>query len=169
MPAAGQSAPVIATTYDGLDQITKVTDPRALATEYSVDGLGNSTRIKSPDSGIADRTYDAAGNLLTATDPRQWRATHTYDALNRLTGIAFSKIGGPAAPATPSVGFNYDNVPPSAGSVGKLTSVTHGSTTVGWNYDVKGRIAVWQQLLTGGPTFTGQYAYSPNGQLLAQT
>ena len=49
-----------------------------------------------------------------------------------------------------------------------LTSVVHGNTTVGWLYDAKGRIVTRQQLIIAGPTLSARYAYSANGQLLAQ-
>ncbi|TAN48706.1 MAG: hypothetical protein EPN21_14250 [Methylococcaceae bacterium] len=59
----GSTLGQIDTTYDALGQITRVTDPRNLATLYNVDSLGNRLQQASPDSGITDASHDAAGNL----------------------------------------------------------------------------------------------------------
>src|SRR2546427_13245597 len=41
VPQTGSAAPQIGLGYDGLSQLTSVTDPRSLMTSYTVDGLGN--------------------------------------------------------------------------------------------------------------------------------
>jgi len=80
--------------YDGLDQLTQVTDPRSLATAYTIDGLGNLTGQLSPDSGTTSTTYDTAGNAASRTDARGAGATFSFDGLNRMTQAAYGAVPG---------------------------------------------------------------------------
>lgn len=57
-------------SYDGLNQVTSVKDPRSLVTTYTKDGLGKKSSQSSPDTGIVTLTHDAAGNVLTSKDSR---------------------------------------------------------------------------------------------------
>ena len=43
--------------YNGRADLTKVTDPRNLVTQYPRNGLGDATRWISPDTGTATHTY----------------------------------------------------------------------------------------------------------------
>jgi len=89
-------------TYNALDQLTQVQDPRLVTTAYTVDALGNVSLTQSPDSGNTAAVYDAAGNLTQKTDARGIVTNYTYDAINRLTHISY-----PASP-TENVDFVYD-------------------------------------------------------------
>ena len=67
-----------------------MTDPRNLATTYTVNGSGQPHAAGfSPDTGNTTNTYDAAGNLLTQTDAKGQVTTYAYDALNRVSSITF--------------------------------------------------------------------------------
>jgi len=128
LPATGVPRPVILMDYDGRDQLSRVQDPRNLATTYTTDGLGNVTSIQSPDSGVTTFTHDAAGNPITRTDARGVTHTYTYDDLNRLTRIDY-----PTGTATV---YEYDGGPGGVvGLIGRLTKITDesGSTTYGYN------------------------------------
>ena len=72
-------------TYDAHDNLTRVTDPKGLNTDYSYNGLGDLTQLTSPDTGITQYSYDSAGNRQRQTDARGKTQTYAYDALNRLT------------------------------------------------------------------------------------
>jgi uncharacterized repeat protein (TIGR02543 family) len=105
----------IATAYDGQDRITGVTDPRALATGYTMDGLGNVLTQTSPDTGTTTFTYDAAGKLKTRTDARGKTASFSYDALNRPTGIAYGDQ---------TVAYTWDAC---ANGIGRLCRIDDGA------------------------------------------
>ena len=71
--------------YDGLDQVTQLTDPSGQITTLSYDALGNLTQIILPDGTIAESsTYDAVGNLVAATDSLGNVTRYAYDGVDRL-------------------------------------------------------------------------------------
>jgi len=141
-----------------------VTDPRALATTYTLDGLGRLTQQVSPDTGTTSKTFDAAGNVLTQTDARNVVASFTYDALDRLTSATYAPPGGSGIAAV-SLTYSYD-----AGSYGKgrLTGFTDPSGSTGYTYDQKGRLTVETRTIAG-VAFTTQYSYNTAGQLTRLT
>lgn len=155
----GSATPTITQLdYNLADSLTKVTDPRNLATTYSPNGLGNVTSQSSPDSGAAQFTYDTKGNVLTATDARGKLTSMTYDALERLTSVTYSS-------GTPTT-LEYDggaNLTPAAR--GELTKVTDESGSVTYTYDSMGRMSSKTQL-SNGKTFTVSYAWGNSGSAL---
>ena len=155
-PVAGAPQPVIAYSYDAKNQITGVTDPRNLPTQYTVDGLGNQTVLASPDSGVTTRTFDAAGNHASTKDARGQLTTIDHDALGRITRIAY-------ASGTPST-FEYDSG--SAGAIGRLSKMTDESGQTSYIYDNAGRLVSKNVAIgTGGKQklFTVGYAYGSSG------
>ena len=131
--AVGGVSPTIQMTYDGLDQLLSVTDPRSLVTSYSLTGLGDQTGLVSPDTGTAAMTFDAAGNLKTRKDARNKTVTYTYDALNRLTRIDY--------PVGVDTALEYDGgTSGAANTKGRLTKVTDESGTTAYTYDGFGRV-----------------------------
>lgn len=148
--------------YDLQDQLTSVTDPRSLVTQYQPTGLGDVKQLASPDTGTANSTFDAAGNLATRTDARGVLATYSYDALNRVTQIAYSRAGD--TPRT--VKFTYDQTGSIFGlGVGRLTTTTTQEVSTRFRYDALGRIAQTYHNLGSMPTISVKYGYNPNGTL----
>ncbi len=128
-PAAMQPNPVIQLELNGRDDLTRVIDPRNLATDYAVSGLSTVTSQTSPDTGVTTRTFDAAGNALTSKDARNRTTTYTYDVLHRLTKAAY----GDGSSST----YVYDQ---GANGVGRLTSMTDpGPITTSWTYTAMGQ------------------------------
>ena len=159
-PNSGQQA-TTRYTYDGLDQLTQVQDPRNLATTYTRNGLGQTTQQQSPDTGSTVNTYDAAGNLLTQTDAKAQKTTYTYDVLNRLTSIKYADNS--------TVTYTYDafnNTSTTAPNYGKgrLTTLTEKNAagtvlrTLNYRYDIYGRLLEDQRLLAG-KTYRTRYTY----------
>ena len=72
----------ITTQYNAIDDVTGVTDPRALGTSYTKNAYGDVLSLVSPDTGTTTNTYDNAGNLKTRTDAVAKIATYTYDVTN---------------------------------------------------------------------------------------
>lgn len=123
--------------YNGREDLTQVTDPRNLITQYNRDGLGQTTALISPDTGTAGQTYDAAGNLKARTDARGVLSSYSYDALNRLTQLVHSKTGL----ATQTFSWTYDQTGSGyAYGVGRLTSSTHPNGSAQFTYDAQGRL-----------------------------
>lgn len=152
--------------YDAVDNLTKVTDPKGLATTYQYNGLGDLTQLTSPDTGTTTYTYDSAGNRQTQTDARGVTSTYSYDALNRPTGIAYP---------TPSlnVGYSYDTTHPvctadETFAIGRLTQMTDSSGDTKYCYDRFGNLTRKVQI-TNGQVFELRYAYTKAGQLQAIT
>ena len=85
---------VIATLfeYDGIGQLTKVTDAMGKTTVSEYDMAGRRTRVTHPASGTTEFKYDAAGNLTGKQTANlklknQW-ITYDYD-YNRLKAINY--------------------------------------------------------------------------------
>jgi RHS repeat-associated protein len=162
LPAAGVPRPAIQFGWDGRDQLRNVTDPRSLATSYTVDGLGNTANQSSPDTGATTATYDAAGNLLTRRDARNKTTTYSYDALNRLTLADY--------PTGVDTAYEYDGGTAGAPNAkGRLTKITDESGTTTYAYDGHGRIAGKTQTWSSGGTtptiraFTVAYGWGQTG------
>lgn len=157
--AAGSARPAVNYAYDGLDQLSTVSDPRNLVTTYTNDGLGNRSALLSPDTGTTASTYDAAGNLKTSTDARGKVTTYSYDALNRLTLIDF--VGWT------DTRFEYDGGAAGAPHVlGKLTSMTDESGSMTYIYDTFGRLTGKTQTVNAGvwrTVLTVAYGYGGSG------
>jgi RHS repeat-associated protein len=158
-PGALQPNPVIRIDVNARDDITKVTDPRNLATNYTVNGFGDAITQVSPDTGTTTRTFDAAGNLKTSRDARGKTTTYLYDSINRLTRALY-------ADGTNSY-FYYDE---SVNGIGRLTRmVDPGSLTTVWTYDIQGRVVTKTQTI-GTITHQLSYSYNPTtGQLASMT
>lgn len=149
-------------TYDALDNLIKVNDPKLLDTNYTYSGFNNLLLLSSPDTGNTTYTYDSAGNLKTLKDYRNKTATYAYDALNRLKSVTY--------PTTSlNTAFTYDATQAActAGetfSVGRLTKIADESGTTVYCYDRFGQL-VRKVQNTNGKTFTLRYIYDAGGRL----
>ena len=148
-------------SYDTLDNVTQVNDPKGLNTNYSYNGLGDLVQLQSPDTGTTTYTYDSAGNRISQTDARGVTTTYSYDALNRVIAV-----GTP----TPSlnVTFVYDGTQTCATgesfNIGRLTRIVDGSGSTTFCYDRFGHL-VRKSQTTNGKTFVLRYQYNVAGQL----
>jgi RHS repeat-associated protein len=143
---------VITNTYNGLDQLTAVQDPRGVTTNYTIDALGNVTLSQSPDAGNTIAVPDAAGNITQKTDARGIVSNYTYDALNRLTGITY-----PASSAD-NVTFYYDDSSTTNYRIGRLNYVYNNSGFISFIYDAYGN-TVSRSDLTSLLWATSSYQY----------
>ena len=150
-------------TYDVLDNLIRVNDPKGLNTNYTYNGIGDLTQLQSPDTGITLYTYDSAGNRKTQKDARSKTTIYNYDALNRPTSVTYTAT---ALNTT----YTYDTTQANcvAGetfSVGRLTKVTDQSGNTVYCYDRFGNL-VRKAQTTNAKVFTLRYVYAVNGQLL---
>ncbi|WP_223497032.1 RHS repeat-associated core domain-containing protein [Stenotrophomonas indicatrix] len=162
----GGVAAEIRSSYNALDQVSQVTDPKGLHTTYAYNGFGDLTGQISPDSGSATFTVDAAGNRKTRTDARGVTATYSYDALNRLVGIAYPD-------PNLDVGYHYDTAPAVCASderfaKGRLGQVLHANGSTVYCHDRFGQVTRKVQTINGVAS-TLRYAYSKSGRLTALT
>jgi YD repeat-containing protein len=70
---------------DGLNRITRITDPAGNLSTYTYNAAGDMTSVTDALNNSTTFTYDAQGNKLTATDPAGHVANFTYDAFGNLT------------------------------------------------------------------------------------
>ena len=163
-PSAGASRPTIGITYDALDQIQSVTDPRNLTTRYTVDGLGKRTQLSSPDTGQTNATFNSLGYPKTTKDARGIVTKYEYDLKNRLIAITYGN--------TP-YRFNYGE-----GQTHSLhlTSMTYPAGRTDYEWDQLGRLRSKTQttkLGTTTRTFRFSYTYGKsgyaNGELISMT
>lgn len=149
-------------TYDVLDNIVQVTDPKLLNTTHTYNGFSDLLLLSSPDTGNTTYTYDSAGNLKTLKDYRNKTATFAYDALSRLKSVTY--------PTTSlNTAFTYDATQAACAtgetfSVGRLTKIADQSGTTVYCYDRFGQL-VRKVQNTNGKIFILRYVYEASGQL----
>jgi RHS repeat-associated protein len=168
-PVPGGSRPLVGYSRNPADALTRVTDPRGLATTYTVDGLGNRKATTSPDAGQGGATYDAAGRVTTRTDARGKLTRYSYDSIDRLTRIDY-------ASGTPTV-FEYDGgANPQPTSTGRLTRITDESGSTSFTHDAFGNVLSKTQVAGSGAaakTFSVAYAWGTSdgatGKLVSMT
>jgi RHS repeat-associated protein len=154
-------------SYDPLDQLASIKDPKGLTTQYVTTGLGDVGAVDSPDSGESVDEYDVAGVLVRhegAGGVGSYRATR--DALGRPTLVRYSD-------ATLDTHFTYDT-PDAACPAGerqgvdRLSAMTQSSSTTVFCYDAPGNIV--RKIQRWGTTAkVVTYRYSPAGRLQEQT
>jgi len=160
VPGPFQGNPVVRFERDGQDAVTKVTDPRGLATSYAVSGLGEVISQSSPDTGATSRSFYPDGRLQSQTDARGRTVSYDYDAIGRLIRLRYDDGTGSL--------FYYDEA---ANGIGKLSRVVDpGPITTSWTYDSNGRVLTKTQIVGSGatvPTQTVVYSYVPGTRKLA--
>ncbi|QYN26418.1 transglycosylase SLT domain-containing protein [Amycolatopsis sp. DSM 110486] len=154
-------------TFDAADQLVKTTRPdqTTTTTDYNpdgtvadtVDGLGHKTTYgydgqgrqnarTDPDHRSFNSHIDPAGRVLTTTDPTGRVTTIGYDAAGRATSVSYSDQ------TTPSAAYGYD-------AAGHRVTMTDGTGTSTWTYDVFGEIVAQTQ----GSGTTVTYGYDDAG------
>jgi RHS repeat-associated protein len=147
--------------YNGLNNLTKITDALGNIRNFTYDGLGR--RLTAEDLHASGDTsfgtwqyvYDDAGNLLAYVDPKSQGVVYTYDDLNRVVSEDF------AAQSGVEIGYAYD-----AGTdgIGRLTSATTSSATTTYTYNPVGSTKTEAKLIDG-TTYTTEYAYDRQGNV----
>ncbi|MEQ1546768.1 RHS repeat-associated core domain-containing protein [Methyloglobulus sp.] len=146
-----------ATKYNAVDEVTAITDPRLLATQYTKNAFGEVLSQASPDTGTTRSTYDNAGNLLTRTDARNKTLTYTYDSLNRLVKMVYD--------TNVSVSFAYDQ---GVNGLGHLTLMRDTTGTTSWTYNAAGRV-LSKTWATGTIKLITRCGYDTAGRLITMT
>jgi len=142
--------------YDARDNLTSLTDPKTVTTEFIRNGFDDVIREVSPDRGTSTYWYDAAGKLIKSSDGRGQVIDYTRDYLGRiLTSV-------PAArPASETVTYTWDTGGLSGSyGVGRLAKIVDGSGTTQFKYDHRGNLLIKQQAIGTSTTAQLAYAYS---------
>ena len=155
--------PDVSYTYDVLGQLTAVSRAGNI-TSITYDHLGRKLAMSDPDMGDWSYQYDTLGNLVQQTDARGCVTSLTYDELNRLTGKTYS---GTCNITTSASTYTYDQ---GTNGLGLRTSMSDGSGSTTWVYDVRGRLIEENKTITGyDGTFTTGYAYNSADMVTTMT
>ncbi|MEK7672304.1 MAG: RHS repeat-associated core domain-containing protein [Patescibacteria group bacterium] len=141
--------------YNGLGNITKLTDSLSNIQYFSYDGLGR--KLSAQDlHATSDTTYgkysfsyDDANNLKSEVDANGQTTNYSYDKLNRVITEDFT---GQAGVETL---YTYDNC---AWGLGLLCSAVHGNTTTKYIYNPLGDIAIESRQIDG-KEYKTQFTY----------
>ncbi|NAT11371.1 hypothetical protein C4E22_07545, partial [ANME-1 cluster archaeon AG-394-G06] len=156
--------------YDGMDRLTKLTNPAGEVTSYQYDKAGRRIGILYPNRVTATYSYDATGrilslvnekssgdiissytytydkvgNRLTKTEADKAATKYEYDALYQLTNVTY--------PSGDITRYTYD-------AAGNRLSEENGNSTISYIYDADDR------LVTANGT---SYYYDNNGNLIRE-
>jgi RHS repeat-associated protein len=150
-------------TYDGLKDLTNITDALGNVRNFTYDGLGR--RLTAQDLhasgassyGTWNYTYDDAGNLTQQVDPKSQTITYVYDNLNRGTS---ESLGGVA-----QITYTYDTC---TQGVGRLCTASSSAAVVSDVYNGVGELS--QETKTIASTaYATSYTYDRQGNQLSIT
>lgn len=150
--------------YDGLNNLTKITDNAGNVKTMLFDGLGRKTHMYDPDKHDMSYSYDPAGNLLSTTDARKQTVSYTYDEANRIVSENFNGV---------KVRYHYDaDLPPSypflTNGKGKLTWVEDEAGREYYSYDRRGNV-VMKARESADFTFVNRMGYDAMDRLASLT
>jgi RHS repeat-associated protein len=153
---------VTAYNYDPLGDLTGVFQGQQLRSNV-YDGMGRLTSAKTPEAGTVSYGYTTSSHLASRTDARGVVTSYSYDALNRLAEISYN-VGNTGVPTTPGVSFTYDQGGASANANDRLTTMTDGTGSETYQYDLLGR-EIGLTKVIGGVSYPLTYQYNYAGEL----
>jgi len=150
--------------YDGLNNLTKITDNERNVKTMTFDGMGRKTAMYDPDKHDMAYSYDPAGNLLSTTDAKKQTVTYAYDEANRILTESFNGV---------KVRYHYDADLPAAwpwltNTKGKLTWVEDEAGKEAYSYDSRGN-SVAKLRETHGLAFLNRMTYDALDRLTSLT
>jgi YD repeat-containing protein len=155
--------PTTAYGYNALDQVSSVTDPRTIATGYTVNALGDVNQETSLDKGTTNRTFDEAGNVKSAKDARGIQATYQYDALNRPISVSYPNT-------SENITYTWDNWITGTGctyGIGQLCQMTDGNGTTSYSYNDQGNL-LKEARLEAGVSMVTQFSYDSANRRISE-
>jgi len=150
--------------YDGLNNLTKITDNEGNVKTLLFDGMGRKTSMVDPDKHEMSYVYYPSGNLWYTTDAKKQTVTYTYDAANRITTESFNGV---------KVRYHYDTDLPAtwpglANTKGKLAWVEDEAGREYYSYDPRGNTTL-RVREAGGLTFLNRMGYDAMERLTSLT
>lgn len=164
--AGSNTARVTEYSYDNLDRLTRVKDPRAAQWDYTYNSYGDRIISEDPALGRWTMEYDANGNLTQQTDAKGQIIQFRYDNLDRIT---LKRVGLDRFTRT-DTWYNYDQVESGYYNIGHLTyfySVTHDEGRfheINRSYGNNGLVSKETNTIDGRP-YNQVYSYRINGQI----
>ncbi|MFI7523948.1 polymorphic toxin-type HINT domain-containing protein [Micromonospora globbae] len=128
-------------TYNGKDQLVKVTDHDGNEWTYTFDVKGRQIQASDPDKGTTTSSYNDYNELQSATDARGRTLWYGYDALGRKTELRENSSTGPLRAK-----WKYDTL--FTGS----TSGAKGQLTEAYRYDPAGSTNIYKWRVGGFTT-----------------
>ncbi len=138
-------------TYNMRDNLLTASRGGATVT-MTYDSAGRKLTMSDPDMGYWTYVYDGVGNLTSQTDARGCTVTMSYDLLNRLTSKSSSGTGCGEQVSTT---YTYDL---GTNGIGRRTSMSSGSVSNSWTYDVRGRVL--SATVHAGTDYTTSWTYN---------
>lgn len=139
-------------TYDEMNNLTSITDPKSNKTTYSYDSKGNLIGISAPENVTASVTVDSKGLPIEVSNPMGVKTEYDYNEYGNLVKTTLPALGLSSI-------IDYD-------AASRMTSYT----------DALGRISSYvynnNDFLTSETDpmgHTTQYAYDKNGNLTSIT
>jgi RHS repeat-associated protein len=174
--------------YDGLSNLTSVSQGGYLPRSYAYDSLSRLTTAMNPESGTANFGYDNANRLITRTGPKPTQtnpsvtvtATMAYDQINRLRSKTYANSDNSTTYLAPAVTFNYDETS-ALGVTGLLNTIGRESSAVVagsqagevFSYDQLGRTKINSQCVpqncSANAVFPITYTYDLLGDMTSST
>ncbi len=145
--------------FDGLHNLTKITDADGNEREIGYDGLSRRTSLEDlhdpADStfGTWSFSYDDASNLTSQTDPNNQTINWTYDDLNRQLTEDYTGAAGT------EITYAYDSC---ANGVGQLCSATTPDVTTAFTF-TENNLPASEAKTIDSTTYTTSYEYDRQG------
>lgn len=149
--------------YDGLKDLTNITDALGNIRNFTYDGLGRRLTAQdlhptsSATFGTWSYTYDDAGDLTQQVDPKNQTTTYNYDNLNRVASESF---GGQT-----QITYTYDTC---TQGIGRLCVASSSDAITSDAYSALGQLTQEGKTIASA-TYTTSYAYDWQGNQLSIT
>ncbi len=153
--------------YDGLGNLTKITEQGGALRNFTYDGLGR--RLTAEDMHTSSDTsfgtwtyvYDDAGNLISRIDPKNQTVNFSYDDINH---VLLSDYAGQTGI---EISYIYDSCQYGKGKLCR-TSVYNTATT-SYMYNPVGLISNASTSISGGSVYMTQTIYDRQGNITSIT
>ncbi len=151
--------------FDGLDNLTKITDADGNEREIGYDGLSRRTSLEDlhdpADStfGTWSFSYDDASNLTSQTDPNNQTINWTYDDLNRQLTEDYTGAAGT------EITYAYDSC---ANGVGQLCSAATPDVTTTFTFS-ENNLPASEARTIDSTTYSTSYEYDRQGNQTEMT
>jgi RHS repeat-associated protein len=152
------------TTYawDGLKDLTKITDATSNIRNFTYDGLGRLLTAEDLHAagdttfGTTTYGYDTNSNLTTKTDPKLQTVNYTYDDLNRPLTEDYTGQGGT------EVTYSYDGCSNGKGLL--CAATTSGNVSSNYTYNRLGLVKDETKTIAS-TNYTTSYGYNRQGTI----
>ncbi|MEU6194565.1 LamG-like jellyroll fold domain-containing protein [Streptomyces sp. NPDC047061] len=153
------------TGYDGVGNVTSITDARNHTSHFTYDAAGTITQEIQPVDDTTSITttfgYDAAGNRTRFTDGRNNSWRYTYTPWGQQEKVIEPTTAQYTSAADSTTTYAYDND-------GQLTGVTlPGGVTTSLSYDSVGQLRSMSGSGADAATATRSFSYDSDGRVLS--